>query len=184
MDRKYLFTSARLGFRCWQKTDTDAMAKINADANVREFFPGIQNYEQTAQFIHRMQQMFADKGYCYYAVDKLDEQEFIGFIGLAEQTFEASFTPCTDIGWRLCKKEWNKGYATEGAQACLGYAFHTLLLPRVYSMAPKINLKSIHVMEKIGMVKVADFIHPLLLSDKRLKECVVYEIMKEQVKRE
>ena len=59
-----------------------------------------------------MQNQFAEKGFCYFAVDKLENSEFIGLICLSEQTFEADFTPCIDIGWRLASAEWNKGNAT------------------------------------------------------------------------
>ena len=178
MSREYLFTSARLGFRNWHEPDILPMSEINADHAVREFFPGILNFNETKEFIERMQRLMADKGYCYFAVDKLDNGEFIGFIGLADVTFESSFTPCTDIGWRLASKEWNRGYATEGAIKCLDHAFNRMNIPKVYSMAPKINLRSVRVMEKTGMKKAGDFIHPLLADDERLRECVLYKILR------
>src|SRR5580698_8035695 len=99
--REYLFKSERLGFRNWQKADLPLLAEINADPEVMKFFPGIHNLAQTGSFIERMQKHLVDKGYCYYAVDKLVDGSFIGFIGLSQQTFEADFTPCIDIGWRL-----------------------------------------------------------------------------------
>jgi len=176
MIRKYLFKSERLGFRNWLTDDLPLLAEINADPDVMEFFPTVQNLAQAEGFMIRMQKQLADKGRCYFAVEKLEDGAFIGFIGLSEQTFEASFTPCVDIGWRLAKKEWNKGYATEGAKKCLDYAFNHLNIEKVNGIAPKVNLRSIQVMEKIGMKKVADFIHPLLNNDERLKECVLYEI--------
>jgi len=179
MIREYLFKSERLGFRNWLGSDIAIMAEINADPDVMKFFPGTQSLEQTEAFIERMQLQMSKKGYCYFAVDKLMDGEFIGFVGLSEQTFEASFTPCIDIGWRLSKMEWNKGYATEGAKRCLDYAFNQLEIQKVNAMAPKINLRSIQVMEKIGMKKPTGFVHPLLVDDERLKECVLYEIAKE-----
>lgn len=172
----YLFTSARLGFRNWQEADIKPMAAINADPSVMEFFPTVKTYEETAGFILRMQQQFAEKGYCYFAVDRLNDHTFIGFIGLSWQTFEADFTPCADIGWRLARTAWGKGYATEGARRCLEYAFNELQLNNVLSMAPKLNIRSEEVMKKIGMQKVKDFTHPLLLQDERLKTCVLYKI--------
>ncbi len=173
---RYLFQSARLGFRNWLKTDIEPMAAMNADPDVMEFFPGTKGYTETVAFIERMQQQLADKGYCYYAVDKLENGEFIGFIGISVQAFEASFTPCIDIGWRLCKQEWNKGYATEGAQRCIDYAFNELNINKLTAIAPKANVKSERIMKKIGMVRVQDFIHPLLQDDERLRDCVLYEI--------
>ncbi len=176
MANNYVFHSARLGFRNWQAADIPLMAAINADPDVMEFFPSVNTYEQTAAFVARMQTLFAAKGYCYFAVDRLDTGEFIGFIGLADPTYEAHFTPCTDIGWRLAKTHWHHGFATEGAQRCLQYAFTTLHLSEIFAIAPKINLPSIHVMKKIGMQQQDNFMHPLLAHDERLRECVLFRV--------
>lgn len=176
MSRKYLFESERLGFRNWINTDVEIMAVINADPDVMEFFPSVKTHDETLSFIARMQQQMTDKGYCYFAVETLSHGELIGFIGLSEQTFEAGFTPCIDIGWRLSKDVWDRGYATEGARRCIDYAFNHLALPKVIAIAPKLNARSEHVMKKIGMKKVTEFIHPLLKDDEGLRECVVYEI--------
>lgn len=173
--KKYIFTSQRLGFRNWESTDIEEMFQINADKGVMEFFPGIATKEQTIDFIERMKNQFAHKGFCYFAVDKLENGEFIGFIGLSEQTYEAEFTPCIDIGWRIKRNEWNKGFATEGAKRCLDYALNDLKIKEIYSIAPKINTKSEHIMTKIGLKKQYEFEHPLLIKDERLKICVLYK---------
>jgi RimJ/RimL family protein N-acetyltransferase len=175
LKRSYLFTSERLGFRNWNLTDLDKMHEINSDVNVMEFFPSILSKEQTTEFIERMQNQFLDKGFCYFAVDKLEENEFIGFIGLSEQTYKADFTPCIDIGWRIKSSEWNKGFASEGAKKCLDYARDELKLENVYSIAPKINTKSEHIMIKIGLQKQYEFEHSLLTNNDRLKTCVLYK---------
>lgn len=176
----YLFTSERLGFRNWREDDLDDMAAINADAEVMKFFSSTRSKEQTLEFIRRMQAQFLEKGYCYFAVDRLDNSEFIGFIGISEQNFEADFTPCTDIGWRLKKSEWNQGFATEGAKRCIEFAFQQTALEKLYAVAPKINYPSELVMIKIGMRKVSEFRHSLLANDTRLQHCVLYEITKDE----
>ncbi len=176
-DQKYLFKSERLGFRNWLENDVELMCEINADKKVMEFFPGIVSKDQTIEFIEKMQKQFTEQGFCYFAVDKLENNEFIGFIGLSEKSFEAVFTPCIDIGWRLSSEEWNKGYATEGAIRCLEYSNEVLKLEKIVSIAPKINVKSEQVMKKIGMEKVLEFVHPLLINDERLRDCVLYQIM-------
>lgn len=173
--KKYIFTSDRLGFRNWDVTDIDKMHEINSDEKVMEFFPSIPTKEQTTEFVHRMMNQFDEKGFCYFAVDKLDDNEFIGFIGLSEQTYKADFTPCIDIGWRIDSNEWNKGFATEGAKKCLEYAFDNLKLENVYSIAPKINKKSEHIMTKIGLKKQYEFKHSLLDNYEDLKTCVLYK---------
>ena len=176
--KQYLFKSERLGFRNWLESDIEMMTEINADKNVMEFFPCIASKDQTIDFIKKMQKQFTEKGYCYFAVDKLKNNEFIGFIGLSEKNFEAEFTPCIDIGWRLSNTEWNNGFASEGAKRCLEYAFNVLKLEKIYSIAPKINIKSERVMKKIGMEKFMEFEHPLLINDERLRDCVLYQTTK------
>lgn len=176
--KDYIFESERLGFRNWTASDVEKMALLNADKEVMEFFPNTETLEQTQNFIERMQQQFLEKGFCYFAVDELATSNFIGFIGLSEKTFESDFTPCVDIGWRLGKNFWNRGFATEGAKRCLDFGFEDLKLEKIVAIAPKVNIKSEAVMQKTGMQKVKDFKHPLLDLYPQIQECVLYEIMK------
>lgn len=172
----YLFQSERLGFRSWVDSDLEPMAGINLDPEVMQFFPGLVDAEGTRAFINRMQAHEAAHSYCYFAVDELISGNFIGFIGLMQQSYPAPFTPCVDIGWRLGRKYWMQGYATEGAKACLQQAFHQFGLTEVYSIAPAVNHASIQVMIKAGMEFHSEFEHPLLQSASTLKDCVVYKI--------
>ena len=113
---EYLFKSERLGFRNWTEQDKPKMAIINSDPKVMEFFPGILNNEQTEQFVDRMKKQFSENGFCYFAVDKLDNNQFIGFIGIAKQDFKSDFTPCVDrvevstkrMGKRICNRRSKK----------------------------------------------------------------------------
>lgn len=173
---KYIFTSTRLGFRDWQEQDIGPMAAINEDSEVMEFFPATQSREQTVAFISRMQAQLAEKRFIYFAVDRLDTGAFIGFIGMSVPTFIADFTPCVDMGWRLSRQSWGNGFATEGALRCLEYAFNELGIPELFAIAPKVNVKSEQVMQKIGMKKVKHFKHPSLVNDAWLEECVLYKI--------
>lgn len=172
----YVFTSERLGFRNWQDTDIEPMAAINADPEVMRYFPALQDQDQTKAFIGRMQDMYADKGFCYFAVDLLESSEFIGFIGLSIPKYDAHFTPCIDIGWRLAKRFWRKGYATEGARACLKYGFETLQLNEIVATCPAINTPSENVMIKAGMTFSGLFLHPLLGNAPHLQQCKLYKI--------
>ncbi len=175
-DKQYLFTSSRLGFRTWVDDDVLFMTDINQDVEVMKYFPCLQSEQETYGFIVRMNLQFVEKGFCYFAVDQLVEKTFIGFIGLSLQTFESDFTPCVDIGWRLKRSVWNMGYATEGAERCIQFAFADLMLDKIYAMCPVFNLPSENVMRKIGMIKVKTFVHPKIPVDSALKECVLYEI--------
>lgn len=174
----YIFQSERLKFRNWKASDLDLLHAINSDDEVMEYFPFKPSREDTAAFIERMQKQYEEKGFCYFAVELIENNAFIGFIGLSVQNFEADFTPCVDIGWRLSKDFWFKGYATEGAKACLEFGFNQIQLDHIVSMAPVVNEKSIAVMEKIGMQQVQYFEHPKLNDYKWLQKCVLFNLNK------
>lgn len=173
---RYLFKTARLGFRKWREDDLPAMAAINADIDVMRYFPGVQGEPATASFIQRMQEQFALRGYTYFAVDLLETTNFTGFIGLSYQDFRSPWTPFTDIGWRLGKKYWGMGLATEGAKKVIEFGFSNTDLDSIFSVAPSVNQPSINVMQKIGMQKVGEFAHPKLVDFPELENCVVYKI--------
>ncbi len=120
---EYIFTSDRLGFRDWKQSDVDVFAAINGDTEVMQYFESIMTTAQTQDFVNRMQTEFARCRHCYFAVEILETKELIGCIGLGNKDFEADFTPCVDVGWRIGKQFWGKGYGTEGAKRCLEYGF-------------------------------------------------------------
>ena len=173
--KDYSIKTARLGLRNWTDSDIDPATRMNADPKVREFFPNTLTKEETIDFIKRMQNHFEIHGFCFFAVDKLDTNEFIGFIGLNMQTFKSDFTPSVEIGWRLLKEYWGYGFATEGAKACLDFAFSKLKLPVVYAVAPLLNKKSQSVMQKLGMIFYKEFNHPKLDKHSPLRKCVVFK---------
>lgn len=172
---QYLFTTPRLGFRTWQPFDLDDFAAINADKEVMRFFQKPLSREESQAMIDRMLRLFHDKGYCYFAVDLLETKELIGTIGLGWKTFEADFTPCVDIGWRIGKKWWNQGLTTEGALACLDFAKQKGIT-EVLSMASFGNTASIQVMKKIGMSYWKDFDHSELGDYPRIQRCSLYKL--------
>lgn len=178
MKTTYLIKTERVGIRNWQESDIEPMTALNQDDEVMEFFPMRPTLEETAKFIHRMQGEFTNRGYCYFAADRLDTGEFIGFIGLLYQNYDVDFCPMTDIGWRLKKDAWGFGFATEGAKACLDYAFKELKLTEIYSTCTTLNHRSENVMKKIGMTKVKHFVHPKISHDERLRDSVLYKILR------
>lgn len=173
----YLFTSKRLGFRIWNEADLDKMTSLNQNDDVMEFFPKKPTLKDTSNFIERMNIMQSKENYCYFAVDILELNEFIGFIGLSKQDYLKELDPFVDIGWRLKKEAWGLGYATEGAKRCLSYGFEDINLEVIYSVAPIVNQKSITIMKKIGMTFSKNFEHPFLDDYPGLKTCALYNII-------
>lgn len=175
MKENYLFQSQRIGFRNWQDQDIALLLQLNQNKDVMRYFPRLQTEVECTAFLRRMQQLYLDKGYTYFVAEQLENQAFMGFIGLAWQTFVSPFTPCVDIGWRLLPSFWGKGYATEGAKRCLEYGFKTLKLQNIKAVAPLVNQPSIRVMRKIGMREIGRFDHPALKDTRELEACICYE---------
>lgn len=176
MSSSWLFQSERLGFRRWKPEDLPLLAALNADAAVMEFFPRPYDYEETKAAIARYETSFEKNGYGFYAVDRLDSGDFIGFTGFNLATFESDFTPCVEIGWRIMQSQWGYGFATEGAVRCLQYAFEELNLKHVYSFTAWNNIRSENVMKKIGMHKIGAFLHPALPEGHTLQLHLLYLI--------
>jgi 3-dehydroquinate dehydratase/shikimate dehydrogenase len=171
----------RLNLRPWQESDFEPFAKLNADPRVMEFFPSVLTRGESDRLATRIKTRLEEKGWGLWAAALLDSGEFIGFIGLNEVTQEslpAPFTPAVEIGWRLSFDFWGKGYATEGALAALQYGFDVLHLKEIVSFTAVPNLRSRHVMEKIGMHRDPkdDFDHPKIPDGHFLKRHVLYRI--------
>ena len=93
-------------------------------------------------------------------------------------SFKSFFTPCVEIGWRIKKDEWSKGYATEAAKAYLQYGFETLKFYKGYSFTSAINVKSEKLRQKIDMTKAGEFDHPNIPFVNALSRHAVYKIYK------
>jgi RimJ/RimL family protein N-acetyltransferase len=112
------------------------------------------------------------------AVELRRDGSFIGFIGLNVPSFEAPFTLCVEIGWRLAADCWGQGLATEGAHAIVRYGFETLGLDELVSFTVPANARSRRVIEKLGMTHdpADDFDHPRLPAGHPLRRHVLYRL--------
>ena len=167
----------RLILRTWRDEDSDAFAAMFEDPAVMEFLPATSRAEVDA-FILRIKQHFADHGYGLWAVELPGMAPFIGYIGLSIPRFDAHFMPAVEVGWRLASAYWGKGYATEGAKAALDAGFTQLGLTEIVSFTVPANTRSIHVMQRIGLMRdhAGDFDHPHLPAGSPLKRHVLYRI--------
>lgn len=168
----------RLIMRPWKEEDFDSFARLNADPRVMEFFPGVLTQEESDQFAKRICIAMKQQGWGLWAVSIPDVADFIGYIGLAPVNFVADFTPAVEVGWRLAYDFWNKGYATEGAQAAVKYGFENVHLNEIVSFTAVNNMRSRRVMEKIGMYhdEKSDFDHPKLPEGHALRRHALYRI--------
>ncbi len=141
-----------------------------------EFFPSVKTGVETTEQIARLSRQIKQQGYGFFAIERKDNSAFIGFTGLEHPGFEAEFTPCVEIGWRLSKENWGDGFATEAALACLDFGFNQLGLNEIYSFTAVPNIRSEKVMQRIGMRKAGYFDHPGIAEGHWLGEHVLYKL--------
>lgn len=171
-------TTARLRLRPWRDEDLPAFAALNADPRVMEHFPETLSRAESDALAGRIRDHFTARGFGPWAVEVPGRAAFIGFVGLAVPEFEAPFTPCVEVGWRLAAEHWGQGYATEAASAALGHAFGPLGLAEVVSFTVVANRRSRRVMERLGMTRspADDFEHPGLPGGHPLRPHVLYRL--------
>lgn len=179
---EYLFKTERLAIRNWRKSDLSEFSKMGQDEKVMEYFPSLLSKQQTINLMERMQVQFEKKGYAYLAVEILDNQEFIGMIGMSDQKYDIKlddsdevFSGFVDIGWRLKTAAWGKGYATEGARAWMNYGFEKMNVETIYSVAPVINIPSQKVMNKLGLERIGEFDHPKIDPSHPTRKCALFK---------
>ena len=166
----------RLILREWTETDIPEFARLNSDERVMEYFLKPLSYRETVDFYNRIQEEFKTHGFGLYAVEDKVTRAFMGYVGLHNVTFEIDFAPTVEIGWRLLPEFWGKGYATEAAMVCVGYAKRDLKLQEIVSFTSLLNKRSERVMQKIGMTRIKEFNHPLVEPHHPLYKHVLYSI--------
>jgi len=170
----------RLVLRQWCAEDKPLFAAMNADPVVMQYFPETLSSDQSNALVDRFSNDIESSGWGFWAAERKDIKEFIGFIGINYSADGLPFAPCVDIGWRLATQHWGLGFATEGAKAAMAYAFNQASLNLLVSMTPPSNSASLGVMQKLGMVKKINFIHPQVAEGHPLQEHVLYSISRKQ----
>jgi RimJ/RimL family protein N-acetyltransferase len=168
----------RLLLRAWRDEDLAPFARMNADPRVMEFFPQTYDAAESAEGLARIRAHFAAHGFGLWAVEVKGGAPFVGMVGLAVPSFQASFTPCVEVGWRLLPEHWRHGYATEAARGALRFGFRTLGLREIVSFTTVNNWPSRRVMERLGMTHTPDddFLHPSLPEGHPLRPHVLYRL--------
>jgi RimJ/RimL family protein N-acetyltransferase len=168
----------RLLLRRWRQSDREPFARLNADPVVMRNMLGTLTRMESDAFVDRIENHFDDHGFGLWAVEALGVASFVGFVGLSVPRFEAHFTPAVEVGWRLDRPFWGRGYATEAARASLQDGFERVGLREIVSFTIPTNLQSIAVMERLGMTRDPndDFEHPGVPRGHPYRRHVLYRI--------
>lgn len=171
----------RLRMRQWRDADREPFAALNADPAVMEFFAGVESRESSDASIEAWQSQLAARGWSNWALELRASGEFLGFTGLSVPRRVLPFSPCVEVGWRLARRHWGQGYATEAARAALEVGFARLALPEIVSFTAVGNRRSRAVMERIGLRDThRSFDYPAFPDGHPLRRHCLYRLTREE----
>lgn len=174
--------TSRLLLRGWRASDRAPFAEMSADAEAVRHYPSLLSRAESDARLDAYEAEWTRSGLGKWAVEIPEIAPFAGSVGLSTLTFEASFTPCVEVGWRLARPFWGNGYATEAARAALVFGFQQLCLPEIVAFTIRANTRSLRVMEKLGMTFLGEFDHPMFPDGHRLRRHVLYRARRESDK--
>ena len=154
----------RLLLRRWRAEDREPFAAINADPEVmRHIGTGaVLGRGLSDDLVVRFEREWEARGFGLWALSaRGDEDEtLLGFCGLTVPMFLPSVLPAVEIGWRLARGAWGRGYATEAAQAAVEFGFAEGVAEEILAIVDPDNERSLRVCAKLGMTARPDRTHP------------------------
>lgn len=140
----------RIRLRCWEAGDRDAFAAMHADPEVMLDYGGPINRAESDAKFDRYAAAYRRHGFCRWAVESQDG-DFLGYTGIMPAGPDHPLGSHIDIGWRLVRHAWGRGYATEAARAALTDAFMRVGLAEVMAYTAPDNLRSQAVMTRLSL---------------------------------
>jgi RimJ/RimL family protein N-acetyltransferase len=148
-----VITTSRLLLRRWHEDDVAAFSAFNADPEVMRWIGdgSVRTVQQTKASIEAWERQWQRDGFGLFALELRATGEVAGFTGLSIPEFLPEVMPAVEIGWRLGRRFWGQGLATEAARAALRFGLIDCGLERIVSIAQAGNDASERVMAKLGM---------------------------------
>ena len=175
---EFRIETLRLILRQWREEDIDPFHGICSDPVVMETLGPLMSRDEVAALVARMYRMQEEEGYCFWAMERKEDAQLIGWCGIIRGRPGTSIEGKPEAGWRMTPSAWGKGYVTEAAIASVQWAFDNLPDDAVWAITNTDNHRSRAVMERIGMVyePALDFDHPQVPADSPLLRHVTYRI--------
>ncbi len=140
--------------------DAQGILDLDGDPEVHKFLidPVKSTLEEARFDIVNIQKQYEEVGIGRYALLRKSDREFLGWSGLRLETTEINgHADFYDVGYRLIRKFWGNGYATESAIASIAYGFQVMNYEKLYAEADQENIASCKVLRKSGMIHVDTF---------------------------
>ncbi|MBA2632043.1 MAG: GNAT family N-acetyltransferase [Chloroflexi bacterium] len=178
-----MIRTERLLLRRWRDGDREPFAALNADPMVTEHLQGTTSREASDAFVDLVEAGWRERGWSLWAVEAPDVAPFIGYVGLWPADFVTG-APMVEVGWRLARRHWGKGYASEAGLEAIRFGFADVGLDEIVSFTVAQNRRSIGVMERIGLIRdpAGDFDHPRVdaVAYPHLVRHVLYRLTRER----
>lgn len=172
-----MLTTDRLHLREWREADVEPYFAMCSDPEVMQFLLPITSRDEIRAFIERQRASQAAYGSSFWAVERLEDGAFLGFCGLKPGAEGTPIEGEIEIGWRLRRDAWGRGYAKEAASACLDWAWASQAAS-VWAITVPANVRSWGLMERLGMKRHEDldFQHPAAPPESPLYQHITYSI--------
>lgn len=159
-----VISTERLLLRHLQEQDDEALYGVFGDPEVMQYGDGIQSREWVRNWLQKSMTQYRQRRFGPYVVVEKNSGNVIGYCGLFYFP-NINGKPEVEIGYRLVRSAWGKGYATEAARAVCEHAFKNLGISRLIALIDPSNVASLRVAEKIGMhydqdVMLKGYSHP------------------------
>jgi RimJ/RimL family protein N-acetyltransferase len=175
---EFQIRTERLILRDWRAEDIAPLHSLCSDPAVMQYLGELQTRDEIEAIIERQHKKQAELGHCFWALERQDSGETIGFCGLQPGPEKTPIEGKTEIGWRLAYPSWGQGFAKEAAQAALAWGFANLEDDRIWAITVPANERSWGLMQRLGMTRheELDFGHPYLSDNSPLKRHVTYSL--------
>jgi len=158
--KHFYIETERLILRNILPTDVDGMFELDSDSEVHRYLGNkpFKSKSQSEEVINNTIKQYEEFGIGRWAMVDKQTNEFMGWSGLKLNTVTLNgYTNFFDVGYRIIRRFWGNGYATESSIAALDYGFNTLKLDTIYGITEIGNQASHHVLLKIGLNYIEDF---------------------------
>lgn len=180
-----MIETERLILRGWRDSDVAPFHAMGNDPDVMRYLGPPMTLADAQSAADRQNDFIASHGYCFWAIERKADAQFLGFCGIKPGPEGTPIAGEVEIGWRLRRDAWGKGYAREAAEAAIAWVWANTGATDIAAMTVLANANSWGLMERLGMTRdhAADFDHPAVPDDSPLKRHIVYRIARPVIRR-
>lgn len=155
----YILQSARLKIRKMDFSDVDDIFEMDSDPEVHRYIENcpVTSRDEIIEVVKILNIQYKETGVGRWALERKDSGEVIGWCGLKLIKSMNKHENFYELGYRLKRKHWKKGYTTEACRAIIDYGRNILNLERIYAIIDPENQASRNVLQKLGFVYIENF---------------------------